>query len=67
MKQDLKLTPGVKAQIEIPKDLHHRIHMLAIHDSKISGKRCTIRDKLLDAILMGIQHLEKELNETLNY
>lgn len=59
MKRDMVLTPGVKIQLEIPKDIHRRAQMLTISDAKRNGPRVPIRDKILEAIVIGIEALEK--------
>jgi hypothetical protein len=58
IKADLKKTKGVKTQIELPKDMHNRISQLALNDKRRSGERVTNRDKILEAILSGVEVLE---------
>ena len=61
MKKDLQLTPGVKIQIELPRSIHVRLQELVARDrDRSNSNRIYIRDKMLEAIYDGIQHLETE-------
>jgi len=61
MKNDLEQTPGVKRQIELPRSLHMRLSELVNRDRSRSNRNdIFIKDKILEAIYDGIQHLETQ-------
>lgn len=63
MKKALDTQPGVKIQIELPKSLHMRLQELALRDSVRNDEKIYIRDKVLEAIVDGADHLERQERE----
>lgn len=59
IKQDLRIEPGSKVQLEIPKEIYHRIRVRALAEEKRTGERVPYRDKVMECLLHGLDHLEK--------
>jgi len=64
MKEKLKDRPGVKMQLEIPRDLYHRVQALAITDEARSNEKIFKRDKVLECLLAGVETLETAERKT---
>jgi len=66
IKNALKDRPGVKIQIELPRSVHARLRELAARDGARNNENVYIRDKLLEAIMDGTDHLEHQERELEN-
>lgn len=54
--------PAVRLNQKIPRSVHMRIQELALADSKSSNTKVGIRDKTLEALVAGVESLERASN-----